>query len=120
MFHVPMSSPQRIRMFGCFAAILPLSFDQLTRFLQVARPRRGAPSSLAGCAPEDAPESKVRHAGVDHLRLPRRRSITKAVIGRAQVRTSLDDFARNPKLRLARVVTLLRRDDARVDGAHAA
>src|SRR6185312_2440506 len=46
---------------------------------------------LAGYAPEDASESKVRHAGVDHLRLPRRRTVPEAVIRRAQVGASFDD-----------------------------
>jgi hypothetical protein len=59
-------------------------------------------------SPDQAPETDVSHARVDHLRLPRGRTIAEAVVGRAQVRAALDDFPRNAKLWLLRIVTLLR------------
>src|SRR5271166_2549206 len=75
---------------------------------------------LRAPGPDDAPEADVAHTGVDHLRLPRGRAIAKAVVGGAQMRSALDYAARDAKLRLARVVALLRRDNARIEGSHTA
>ena len=55
----------------------------------------------------DAAESDVVHAGVDHLRLACRRTITQAIVGRAQVRAAFDNLARNSELRLRGIVTLV-------------
>src|SRR4030095_10382929 len=67
-----------------------------------------------------APKSDVTHAGVDHLRLPRRRSVAQAVVRRAQMGAALDHLARNAKLRLGRIVTFFGRHDARIDRRAAA
>ena len=47
--------------------------------------------------------------GVDGLREARRRTIAPAIVRRAEVRAALQHLARNPDLRLARVVALLLR-----------
>ncbi len=66
---------------------------------------------LLGCffCPQDAPKTDVAHAGIDHLWLARRGPVTQAVVGSAQVRTTLDDLAWNADLWLPRVVALLSR-----------
>src|SRR5215475_10704924 len=71
-------------------------------------------SSRAAC-PQHAAKSDMAHAGVDHLRLARRRPVTQAIIGGAQVRAALDHFAWNAELRLTRIVAFVRRDDAWID-----
>src|SRR5271169_349840 len=63
----------------------------------------------------NAAEPDVVHAGVDHLRLPRRWTITQTVVGRAQVRAAFDHLARNSKLRLRGIVALGWRDNPRID-----
>src|SRR4051812_20034673 len=62
----------------------------------------------------DAPEAEVRHARVDHLRLPCRRPIAKAVVRRAQMRASLHDASWNRELWLAPIIARVRRGDARI------
>jgi hypothetical protein len=47
----------------------------------------------------------MTHAGVDRLRMPRRGPITAAVIRRTEMRSTLDDLARNPDGRIALIVT---------------
>ena len=56
----------------------------------------------------------MAHAGVDHLRPARRRTVAQAVGVGAQVRAALDHLAPDPELRLARVVALLEVATARV------
>src|SRR5580692_10317806 len=63
----------------------------------------------------NAANSNMTHAGIDHLRLPSRGAIAQTVIGSTQERTAFDHLARNSKLRLAGIVALLRRGDARTD-----
>src|SRR5271170_2323662 len=63
----------------------------------------------------DAAKTDVAHAGVDHLRLACRGAVTQAVVGSAQVRTTLHDSAGNTNVRLPWVVALLRRSDTGVD-----
>src|SRR3954447_17027177 len=52
----------------------------------------------------DAPEADVGGRRVDGLGMPRRRPIATAVVRRAQMRAALQYPARDPDLRLARVV----------------
>src|SRR5690606_23652572 len=56
---------------------------------------------------DDAAESEVAHAGVDHLGLARGRSIPEAIGPRAEMRTALDHLAGNRELRLSRIVAAL-------------
>lgn len=60
-------------------------------------------------------EPDVAHACVDHLWLPCRWTITKAVVGRAEVRTAFDHLPWNPELRLRCIVAFGGREDARID-----
>ena len=55
-----------------------------------------------------------RRRGVDRLRLARRGPVAEAVVRRAEVRAALDHLARDVLARLAGVVALLGRRDARV------
>src|SRR4029077_19127774 len=55
--------------------------------------------------PFDAPKPDVAHARIDGLRSACRGAVAQAVVVGAQERTALDDLARHPELRLARVVT---------------
>ena len=71
-----------------------------------------APSRSEGA--DDAAEPEVRHRGVDHLRLARRRPVAQAVVGRAEVRAALDHPARDALAGLTGVVALVGRGDARV------
>src|SRR5208282_3718766 len=68
----------------------------------------------------NAAKPHVVHAGVDHLRLTRRWTITQAVVGSAEVRAAFDNLARNPELRLRGIVTLGGRGNARINGRAAA
>ncbi len=63
----------------------------------------------------DAAKSDVTHACVNHLGLTRRRPVTQTVIRCAQMRSAFHNLAWNSELRLRRIVTLIRRGDARVD-----
>src|SRR5580658_11037388 len=63
----------------------------------------------------DAAKTDVAHAGVDHLRLACSGAVTQAVVGSAQVRTTLHDSAGNANLRLPRVVALLLRGNTWVN-----
>src|SRR5271168_5288002 len=63
----------------------------------------------------DAAKTDVAHASVDHLRLACRGAVTQAVVGSAQVRTTLDDSAGNTNLRLPWVVALLHRSNTWVN-----
>src|ERR1700744_3830200 len=56
---------------------------------------------------DNAAKADVAHAGVDHLGPPGGGPVAKAVAVRAQVRAALDDLARDPELRLGRVVAVL-------------
>src|ERR1700733_1621821 len=60
---------------------------------------------------QDAAKTDVAHAGVDHLRLACRGAVTQAVVGSAQVRPPLHDFAGNANLRLPWVVALFCRSN---------
>src|SRR5262252_8799000 len=62
--------------------------------------------------PDDAAEADVAGGGVDGLGVTRRRTVAAAVVGRAQVRTTLQYLARNADLRLAAVVAALLRRPA--------
>src|SRR3984885_2518158 len=53
-----------------------------------------------------APEAHMTHGRVDRLRMARRRPVAAAIIGRAQMRAALDDFAGNSDLGLARIVAV--------------
>src|SRR3984885_6950716 len=64
---------------------------------------------------QDATKTDMAHAGVDHLRLACRGAVTQAVVGSAQVRTTLHDSAGNANLRLPWIVALLLRSDTWVD-----
>src|SRR5580698_7252867 len=61
---------------------------------------------------QDAAKTDVAHAGVDHLWLACRGTVTQAVVGSAQVRTTLHDSAGNANLRLPRVVAFLCRSNS--------
>jgi hypothetical protein len=69
----------------------------------VGPPTTGAEEVLVRWS-RDAEEADVAHAGVDHLRTPRRRPIAHAVAVGAEERASLDDLARDTELRRAVVV----------------
>ena len=92
---------------GCFAS--PASVSLLADL------RRCLPC-WGSCRPNDATKTDVAHSGIDHLRLARRGPVTQAVVGSAQVRTTLNDSARNSNIWLPRIVALVRRGDARIDG----
>src|SRR4051794_21131485 len=93
-------------------------------------PEAAGPSALRACAfgrlplagshfSHNAPEAHVRGGGVDGLRKARRRTIATTVARRAEVRATFEHLARNPDLRLVRVVALRLDAAARVVG-HAA
>src|SRR3712207_5274434 len=96
--------------------------------LRDARPRGMIPRTSSSVArqafgdtlllarPAYAPEPYVRGGGVHRLALPCRRPVTKAVVRRAQVRSTLDHLARDLHPRLARRVAPLRRIGPRVPG----
>src|ERR1700761_905679 len=65
--------------------------------------------------PDNAAKTDVAHAGVDHLWLARRGTVTEAVVRSAKVRTALDDPAGNADARLPRIVALVRRSDPWID-----
>src|SRR5262245_14443897 len=52
----------------------------------------------------DAAEAHVTRRRVDSLRVPCRRPVAAAVVGRAKVRAALDHLAWNPDVGLARVI----------------
>src|SRR6478735_11801537 len=65
----------------------------------------GAPmGSRRGAPPDDAPESDMAGRSIDRLGMTRRRPISTAVIRCAQMRAALEHLARNPDLRITRVV----------------
>src|SRR5206468_1329186 len=67
----------------------------------------------------DTSEPDVAGCCIDHLRVARRRAISMAVVRCAQERSALEDLARDPNARLARVITVLDRRPAGIVG-HAA
>jgi hypothetical protein len=84
--------------------IAKLSVKQRSCLLRCIRTRFGMKQPFRecglglGCRPvrsiEDRPKPKMRGAEVDLLRLPRGRTIARAVVGCAQIRAALDDAAR--------------------------
>src|SRR6185369_7651209 len=77
----------------------------------------GLPSSFVGPVswpPVYAAKADMAHAAVDHLRMPGRRSVAPAIIGRAEKGAALDHLARNPHLGLGRIVAGLDRPAARI------
>src|SRR5262249_6841472 len=54
--------------------------------------------------PDDATKAKVTCGCIDWVRVTRRRPITTAVVGCAEMRAAFDDLARNPEIGLAGVV----------------
>ena len=64
---------------------------------------------------DNTPEADMARRGINRLGNTCRRAITQAVVGRAQVRATFDNLARNPELRLSGIVTFGWRDDARID-----
>src|SRR5215218_5990947 len=74
------------------------------------------PDLSRGRDPHDASKTQMAGRGVERLGVSRRRAITAAVIGRAEMRAALDDLARDLDVGLARVVTALLGPAARVLG----
>jgi hypothetical protein len=54
-----------------------------------------SPSVLTAVCTDDAAESYVARATIDHLRMPRRRSIALTVVRCAEIRAALDYLARD-------------------------
>src|SRR5262245_65077686 len=71
------------------------------------RPRRAEVAHLdLVLGSNDAAKTEVAHACVDHLRAPRGRSIPEAIGVGTEVRPTFEHSARNPELRLSRVVAV--------------
>ena len=52
---------------------------------------------------DDTAKAEVTHRGIEHLRRARRGAEPQAVVGGAEMRPSLDHFARYSDLRLCRI-----------------
>ena len=76
---------------------LHLLYRWLFRLLLAGFRRRIFRFDAASGLAQDAAKTDVAHAGVDHLWLACRGAVTQAVVGSAQMRTTLDDSARNAK-----------------------
>src|ERR1700735_665484 len=71
------------------------------------------------CA-QDASDTEMAHARVDHLWLAGRGTVTQTIVRSTQVGTTFDDSAGNAELGLPRVVALFKRTNARVHSGAAA
>src|ERR1700730_5975842 len=70
------------------------------------------------CSPlsDHASESDVARSRIDRLGMARGRAVAATIVRCAQMRATLENLARNPDLRLKRIVTLVFASSARVLG----
>ena len=75
-----------------------------------------APATLIFCFPHHAAKSEMTGRGIDRFGMPRRRPVAAAIVRCAQMRTALDDLARNSDVRQTWIVALVFAAAARICG----